>query len=64
MKDIQRATGRIRVIPKEYRTRCSRCGKEVDIRWNYCPKCREKLHSSEERQPFCSNTVTEPQSGQ
>lgn len=43
MEDIQRATGRIRVIPKEYRTRCSRCGKEVDIRWNYCPKCRRSI---------------------
>lgn len=40
--EILTSVGAVKVssrIPEKYRTRCSRCGKEVDIRQNYCSAC-------------------------
>ncbi len=61
VNSVQRAK---RTIPKEYRIRCSGCGKDVDMRWSYCVKCGKKIQSSGTTQPPCLNTVIEPQSGQ
>ncbi len=33
-------------IPEKYRTRCSRCGKTVDSRQNYCSSCGEWVSSN------------------
>jgi len=50
-------------VKEAYHACCKKCGKDVDNRWNYCPACGEKVFQPE-IQPFSSNIVANPQSGQ
>lgn len=50
-------------VKKAYCTCCTNCGKEIDNRWNYCPACGAKIFQLD-IQPFSSNIVVKPQSGQ
>ena len=47
--EVLTSVGAVRVvyrIPEKYRTRCGRCGKEMDSRQNYCSFCGEWLSSN------------------
>lgn len=50
-------------VKEEYLTYCKICGKDIDRRWNFCPRCGKKNNQSTTK-PFNSNVVTVPQSGQ